>query len=113
MLKILRWTLSLLLIVACNQKTSTRATENKEETKAPEFAPDWKSLGKHKAAPEWFKEAKLGIYFHWGLYSVPAFDNEWYPRHMHFKDHKVYKHHVEKYGEPSEFGYHDFEPEEV
>ena len=102
--------LSLLFLVACNQKTSTSVTENKEETKVPEFAPDWKSLGKHKAAPEWFKEAKLGIYFHWGLYSVPAFDNEWYPRHMHFKDHKVYKHHVEKYGEPSEFGYHDFAP---
>lgn len=80
-----------------------------DESSEP-YIEEWASLGKHNAAPTWFKDAKLGIYFHWGLYSVPAFDNEWYPRNMHFKDHKVYKHHVENYGEPSDFGYHDFAP---
>lgn len=85
-----------------NSKSSNKSIEA--------YTEDWESLGKHNEAPEWFKDAKLGIYFHWGLYSVPAFDNEWYPRHMHFKEHKVYKHHVENYGEPSEFGYHDFAP---
>jgi len=79
-------------------------------SKSVGYTPDWESLGKHNESPEWFKNAKLGIYFHWGIYSVPAFDSEWYPRNMHFKDHKVYQHHVEKYGEPSEFGYHDFVP---
>ncbi len=74
------------------------------------YKPDWQSLGMHNAAPGWFKDAKLGIYFHWGVYSVPAFISEWYPRNMHFKGGTVYKHHVEKYGHPSKFGYHDFVP---
>src|SRR5210317_1187301 len=59
------------------------------------------SLKKHNDAPEWFRDAKLGIYFHWGVYSVPAFGNEWYPRRMHFKDDITYAHHLSKYGHPS------------
>jgi len=74
------------------------------------FEPDWDSLGKHEAAPEWFRDAKLGIYFHWGIYSVPAFGNEWYPRWMHFEGRPEYIHHLETYGKPSEFAYHDFVP---
>ncbi len=49
---------------------------------APEqkvYEPTWESLSTHEAAPEWFQDAKLGIYFHWGVYSVPAFQTEWYP----------------------------------
>ncbi|MCF8225223.1 MAG: alpha-L-fucosidase [Bacteroidales bacterium] len=74
------------------------------------YEPDWKSLGNHEAAPEWFRDAKLGIYFHWGVYSVPAFGSEWYPRNMHLKESREYAHHLENYGHPSEFGYHDFVP---
>ena len=80
---------------------------------APEvktYEPNWESLDQHKAAPEWFQDAKLGIYFHWGVYSVPAFGSEWYPRHMHFEGHPVYEHHLKTYGHPSEFAYHDFVP---
>jgi alpha-L-fucosidase len=71
---------------------------------------DWESLKKHNAVPDWFRDAKFGIYFHWGVYTVPAFGTEWYPREMHLKDKPEYKHHIEKYGDPSEFGYHDFVP---
>lgn len=74
------------------------------------FEADWNSLRQHNEAPDWFRDAKFGIYFHWGVYSVPAFGNEWYPRHMHIKTTKEYKHHIETYGDPSEFGYHDFIP---
>ena len=74
------------------------------------YEPTWESLSAHEAAPEWFRDAKLGIYFHWGVYSVPAFGNEWYPRWMHFEARPEYAHHLEKYGHPSEFGYHDFVP---
>jgi alpha-L-fucosidase len=70
----------------------------------------WSSLKKHNAAPDWFRDAKFGIYFHWGVYSVPAFGSEWYPSRMHVKDRPEYKHHVETYGDPSKFGYHDFVP---
>ena len=37
------------------------------------YESDWESLAKHNAEPEWLKDAKLGIYFHWGPYAVPAF----------------------------------------
>ncbi len=78
------------------------------------YAADWESLKRHQAAPEWFKDAKFGIYWHWGVYSVPAYGNEWYAQRMHLLDAKnkrsYYKHHVETYGEPDQFGYHDFVP---
>jgi len=73
-----------------------------------QYKADWDSLKRHNAAPEWFRDAKFGIYFHWGVYSVPAFGNEWYPRNMHIRKRREYKHHIDTYGEPNEFGYHDF-----
>ena len=47
------------------------------------YEPNWESLSKHKATAEWFRDAKFGIYFHWGIYTVPAFGHEWYPARMH------------------------------
>lgn len=69
----------------------------------------WESLKKYQT-PEWFKDAKFGIFIHWGVYSVPAFGSEWYPRQMYQKDSKEYKHHIETYGPQDIFGYKDFIP---
>lgn len=69
------------------------------------------SLRRVNEAPEWFRDAKFGIYFHWGVYSVPAFSSEWYPRHMHDPDHPAHDHHVEAYGSPVEAPYTDFVPQ--
>lgn len=74
------------------------------------FQPTWESLATYNEAPAWLKDAKFGIYFHWGVYSVPAFGDEWYPHWMHFPDRKEFAHHVETYGPHAEFGYHDFVP---
>ncbi|MFD2587369.1 alpha-L-fucosidase [Croceitalea marina] len=98
------------LFFGCLQEKESRIEEKADSQKQKTYEADWASLGKYNEDPEWFKNAKLGIYFHWGLYSVPAFGNEWYPRNMHFEGNKVYEHHLEKYGHPSEFGYHDFAP---
>ncbi|TWT43115.1 alpha-L-fucosidase [Botrimarina hoheduenensis] len=68
----------------------------------------WDELREREQAPEWFRDAKYGIYFHWGVYSVPAFGNEWYPRDMHNPEGYVHKHHLATYGDPSEHGYDDF-----
>jgi alpha-L-fucosidase len=79
------------------------------EKTLPAAPPTWESLGGARdPASAWFRDSKFGIYFHWGVYSVPAFGNEWYPRNMHFADKPEYKHHVATYGEPSKFGYHDW-----
>jgi alpha-L-fucosidase len=69
----------------------------------------WESLKKYEI-PDWFRDAKFGIFIHWGVYSVPAFGSEWYPREMYRKDSKEFKHHVETYGPQSAFGYKDFIP---
>lgn len=72
------------------------------------FQPDFASLEKVNPAPEWFKDAKFGIYFHWGVYSVPAFANEWYPRNMYIDGSGENGHHKEIYGTPSEWPYNNF-----
>lgn len=77
---------------------------------ADPFTPDNASLMKREPAPEWFRDAKYGIYFHWGVYSVPAFGDEWYPCHMFVTNRAEYRHHVETYGDPRKFGYTDFIP---
>ncbi len=69
----------------------------------------WESLKKYQV-PDWFRDAKFGIFIHWGVYSVPAFGSEWYPREMYRKDSKEFKHHVETYGPQAKFGYKDFIP---
>ncbi len=73
------------------------------------FAPAWSSLEKFQT-PDWYRDAKFGIFVHWGLYSVPAFDNEWYPRNMYQKGEKAFEHHVKTFGPQSRFGYKDFIP---
>ncbi|WNJ17955.1 alpha-L-fucosidase [Pontibacter sp. G13] len=75
-----------------------------------EYSPTHESLSQHVAAPEWFADSKLGIYFHWGPYSVPAFGSAWYPRNMYLEKGRVRKHHEETYGPIEEFGYEDFIP---
>ena len=98
--------------------TQTVQDTGRSDDAKPVYTADWESLKQRNPAPDWFRDAKFGIYFHWGVYSVPAFGSEWYPRKMHNKSgdnrrpgpSREYTHHVEKYGEPTEFGYHDFVP---
>ncbi len=73
------------------------------------FTADWESM-KQMETPEWFRDAKFGIYFHWGPYSVPAHKTEWYSHWMYVPDHPIRKYHEETYGPLNEFGYKDFIP---
>lgn len=78
------------------------------QTKKHEYQPSFESLEKANPVPGWFKDAKFGIYFHWGVYTVPAFGNEWYPRTMYINGSAENKHHIETYGDPSEWPYNYF-----
>ncbi|MBM3726469.1 MAG: alpha-L-fucosidase [Acidobacteria bacterium] len=89
------------------------------------FEPTWESLRKH-TVPDWYRDAKLGIFIHWGLYSVPAFappsgelgkvdwtrwffENpyaEWYLNTLRLKKTPTYEYHVKKYG--ADFDYYNF-----
>ncbi len=74
------------------------------------FAHDCEFAGGYRA-PEWFRDAKFGIFIHWGVFSLPAFGNEWYPRNMYQQGSAEFKHHVATYGPQSKFGYKDFIPQ--
>lgn len=73
------------------------------------YEADWNSL-KQFTVPEWYQDGKFGIFIHWGLYSVPAFGNEWYPRNMYQQGTKEFEHHVAAWGPQDRFGYKDFIP---
>ncbi|MEM1581846.1 MAG: alpha-L-fucosidase [Candidatus Bathyarchaeia archaeon] len=73
-----------------------------------EFKSEWSKI--KWGLPRWFYDAKFGIYCHFGVYCVPAFDNEWYSHNMYVPGHKANTYHIEKYGHPSKFGYKDFIP---
>ena len=69
---------------------------------------NWDNL--QREAPDWYRDAKFGLFFHWGPYSVPAYKNEWYSRNMYAKKNSINRYHTETYGKVSEFGYKDFYP---
>ena len=69
----------------------------------------WESLGSFQP-PKWYRDAKFGIFIHWGIYSVPAFANEWYSRNMYIQGSREFEHHVKTYGPHKDFGYKDFIP---
>jgi alpha-L-fucosidase len=77
------------------------------------YQANWESLKKY-TVPDWFRDAKFGIFIHWGPYAVPAFGGhsygEWYPYNMYREGNPVFTHHVEKYGTQDKFGYKDFIP---
>jgi alpha-L-fucosidase len=93
----------------------------------PTIEPNWNSIGKHQV-PDWYQDAKLGIFIHWGLYSVPAWATtsgelgkvppdrwftenayaEWYLNTLRIKGSPGYEHHIATYGK--DFDYYQFAP---
>lgn len=73
------------------------------------FAATWDSLSQY-SIPQWYRDAKFGVFLHWGVYSVPAYSSEWYPRDMYVRQSPVFKWHQEHWGPQSMFGYKDFIP---
>lgn len=76
-------------------------------TAQKKYKPAWESLKQYEV-PDWFRDAKFGIYYHWGPYSVPAYKNEWYSRWMYVPGNDIHNHHIATYGTLDTFGYKDF-----
>jgi len=72
------------------------------------FKPTDESFKQYKY-PEWFRDAKFGIWAHWGPQAVPR-QGDWYARQMYEEGSSDYKYHVANYGHPSKFGYKDIIP---
>ena len=79
-----------------------------QDAMAQYFENNWESLQQYKC-PEWFRDAKLGIFLHWGPSSVAAID-DWYGRNMYIQGHPAYEYHVKTFGHPSRFGFKDLIP---
>lgn len=111
------YTASLASLSACNTESEPSGA----------FQPNWESIRTHEV-PDWFKDAKFGMFVHWGLYSVPAWATplgelgeidfdvwfrsnpyaEWYLNSLRIKGSPTEQHHVETYG--ADFSYRDFTP---
>lgn len=72
------------------------------------FQPTPDSLKQYRV-PDWFRDAKFGIWAHWGPQAVPMM-GDWYARHMYVPGHPQYQHHLATYGHPSTNGYKDIIP---
>jgi alpha-L-fucosidase len=92
-----------------NSERNALLAEVDRVANAGPFRADWESLRNYET-PDWFKDAKFGIFIHWGVYSVPAFGSEWYPRLMYQEGSEEYKHEIATHGPLSKFGYKDFIP---
>lgn len=69
------------------------------------YLPTWESLADYPVAT-WYRDAKLGIFSHFGVYTVAEFGSEWYSRNMYIEGSRANEYHKKKYGEPKDFGYH-------
>jgi len=107
-------TIACLFISTLEAVSQGNAMENKSQP--VKFEPKWESLQQYDC-PEWFRDAKFGIWSHWGPQSVPAY-GDWFGRQMYIQGNTqwnegkepAYTYHLNKYGHPSEFGYKDLIP---
>ena len=75
------------------------------------YEPTWRSLSQHGAAPQWYRDAVFGVYFHWGIYSVPGYRwREVPPRYVQSEFRDLQAPLVTRMEIQTEFGYHDFIP---
>ena len=87
----------------------TAQAQNEMSIERGKFEPSWQSLSANYQTPEWFSDAKLGIWAHWGLQCVPE-AGDWYARAMYQQEEGKHREHCQRYGHPSEFGMMDFIP---
>ena len=79
-------------------------SERAAATRAGEFTPDWDSLIAGYRAPEWYRDAKFGIWAHWSAQCVPE-RGDWYAREMYRQGSPINQSHVARYGHPTKFGF--------
>ena len=106
--KILLASLALSIGTLSAQNYQVPVSEKNEPMMKGKFQPTWSSLENYQV-PEWFRNAKFGIWAHWGPQCVEG-SGDWMARSMYLEGSAEYKHHVEHYGHPSEVGFKDIIP---
>ena len=94
--------------LSAQTKYQVPVSEADEPMAQGKFQPTWESLVNYKT-PEWFRNAKFGIWAHWGPQCVEG-SGDWMARNLYIEGSREYKYHVEHYGHPSEVGFKDILP---
>ena len=102
------WMLALAPATVMAQDYQVPVTESDEPMMTGKYEPTWESLAQYEV-PDWFRDAKFGIWAHWGPQCVEG-SGDWMARSLYIEGSDQYKHHVENYGHPSEFGFKDVLP---
>lgn len=102
------WILALSPMAMFAQDYQVPVSEAQEPMMTGKYDATWESLSQYEV-PEWFRDAKFGIWAHWGPQCVEG-SGDWMARSLYLEGTNVYKHHVENYGHPSEFGFKDVLP---
>ncbi|MDE6533709.1 MAG: alpha-L-fucosidase [Muribaculaceae bacterium] len=101
--------IALLFPLSCMaQEYAVSVSEANEPMMKGMYEPTWESLSQYEV-PEWFRDAKFGIWAHWGPQCVEG-SGDWMARSMYIEGSREYKYHLENYGHPSEFGFKDILP---
>ena len=96
------------IMAATAQNYQVPVSEAHEPMAKGKYEPTWESLKQHQT-PEWFRDAKFGIWAHWGPQCVEG-SGDWMAREMYMEGSGAYRYHVEHYGHPSEVGFKDILP---
>ena len=102
------WLLSGVVLTIMAQRYQVPVADDSETMQVGQYEPTWQSLMTHET-PEWFRNAKFGIWAHWGPQCVEG-SGDWMARQMYMEGTPKYKYHVEHYGHPSEVGFKDILP---
>ncbi len=84
------------------------ATSAERQLAPGPFEPSWHSMKAQYKTPDWFRDAKFGIWAHWSAQCVPE-QGDWYARRMYMQGDSAYDYHVKTYGHPSKFGFKDID----
>ena len=106
----LAWLFALMATITVGRAADTNTpfrvvSTTAEPVAAGKFQPTWDSLQQYQC-PQWFRDAKFGIWAHWGPQCQPE-DGDWYARNMYLTGSKQYQFHTNHYGSPAEFGFKD------
>lgn len=109
-MKCILFVTALFASLAAGAQTDTliRVSEEHEQMMTGRFEPRWESLRQYDV-PEWFRDAKFGIWAHWGPQCVEG-TGDWMARNMYVEGSAAYNYHVKHYGHPSEIGFKDVLP---
>jgi alpha-L-fucosidase len=91
--------------LSAEQTNFVTVNTSSEPVTAGKFQPTWDSLKQYQC-PQWFRDAKFGIWAHWGPQCEPE-DGDWYARGMYQTGSAQYRFHTNHYGSPLEFGFKD------